>query len=388
MEFYHETMHKSFLFWLCLLGVYHLSAQEPGSIHLQFKGQAIAYSLFNPGNEQNVWLGARYLPQLNSELQLKQSRLFDFEASANAFANLAFGSHAGTYTDGKLKPYRLWLRYSTPRLEVRAGLQKINFGSASMLRPLMWFDQMDPRDPLKLTDGVWGLLGRYYFMNNANVWLWGLYGNKAAKGWEINITAKGKPELGARLQYPIPLGEAALTYHHRTAAVQNPFLSVVNITETPENRIGLDVRIDWTLGTWFEASWTNLETDFGIYNNQQVFNLGFDYTFDLGSGLYTAFEQLVFAVDEKAFTFTNPVVFSLLSLSYPMGMFDNLSAIFYYDWHNHNIYNFVNYQHQFKQIYLYAMAFWNPDVFNMPAPGGKSNLFSGRGVQLMLVWNH
>ena len=64
------------------------------------------------------------------------------------------------------------------KLHIEPGLQKINFGSATMLRPLMWFDQVDPRDPLQLTDGVWGVLGRYYFLNNANIWLWGLYGNK------------------------------------------------------------------------------------------------------------------------------------------------------------------------------------------------------------------
>jgi hypothetical protein len=65
-------------------------------------------------------------------------------------------------SNGDIKPYRLWARYSTSQLEIRAGLQKINFGSANILRPLMWFDQMDPRDPLQLTDGVWGILGRYY----------------------------------------------------------------------------------------------------------------------------------------------------------------------------------------------------------------------------------
>lgn len=388
MESYHATMNRWIVITVFFLLEINVKAQEAKAVTLKFKGQAITYTHFNPSNEQAWWLGARYLPQLNCEIQLGKSRLIDFEASANVYGNIAFASFDQVESDGDLKPYRLWARYSTPQLEIRAGLQKINFGSASMLRPLMWFDQMDPRDPLKLTDGVWGVLGRYYFMNNANVWLWGLYGNERAKGWEINQTAKGKPEFGGRFQYPIPLGEAALSYHHRTAAVQNPFLSVVNITETPENRMGLDVRIDWALGTWFEASWTNLETDFGIYNNQQVFNLGFDYTFDLGSGLYSTFEQLVFAVDERAFAFSQPLAFSLLSMSYPLGMFDNLSAMVYYDWHNRTMYNFVNFQHQFKQLYLYAMGYWNPENFNMPAPGGGNMLFGGKGIQLMLVWNH
>ncbi|GAI27146.1 unnamed protein product, partial [marine sediment metagenome] len=48
----------------------------------------------------------------------------------------------------------------------------------------MWFDRIDPRDPLQLTDGVYGLLLRQYFLNNANIWVWGLYGNDDLRGWE------------------------------------------------------------------------------------------------------------------------------------------------------------------------------------------------------------
>ena len=70
------------------------------------------------------------------------------------------------------------------------GLQKINFGSAVLLRPLMWFDSLDPRDPLQLTDGVYAVLLRYYFPNNANLWAWALYGNDSPKGWESAATAE------------------------------------------------------------------------------------------------------------------------------------------------------------------------------------------------------
>jgi len=113
---------------------------------------------------------------------------------------------------GHDKPYRFWARYSAKQVELRIGLQKINFGSASMLRPLMWFDQVDPRDPLMLTDGVWGILGRYYFLNNANIWLWGLYGNDNRKGWEIFNSQKTIPEFGGRLQIPVPKGESGFSF--------------------------------------------------------------------------------------------------------------------------------------------------------------------------------
>ena len=91
------------------------------------------------------------------------NKLIDFEASANLYGTFAFHPFDEAHSDGGLKPYRLWTRYSSDQFELRLGLQKINFGSASMLRPLMWFDQMDPRDPLHLTDGVWASAGTLLF---------------------------------------------------------------------------------------------------------------------------------------------------------------------------------------------------------------------------------
>ena len=111
----------------------------------------------------------------------------------------------------------MWVKFSGDQFELRAGLQKINFGSAQMFRPLMWFDRIDPRDPLQLTDGVYGLLARYYFLNNANIWLWGLYGDDKIKGWELIPSKKNSIEYGGRVQLPLYTGEIAATYHHRTA---------------------------------------------------------------------------------------------------------------------------------------------------------------------------
>ncbi|MCK7489842.1 MAG: ABC transporter ATP-binding protein [Anaerotruncus sp.] len=39
---------------------------------------------------------------------------------------------------------------------------------------MMWFDTIDPRDPLQLTDGVYALLLRYYTRGNANFWAWAM----------------------------------------------------------------------------------------------------------------------------------------------------------------------------------------------------------------------
>lgn len=332
--------------------------------------------------------GVRYLPQFNYKINLNDNRLIDFEASANLYGSTAIDPFKTAGFDGSVKPYRAWMRYSSSQFELRAGLQKINFGSASMLRPLMWFDRMDPRDPLKLTDGVWGVLGRYYFQNNANIWLWGLYGNNSTKGWEAYKTNKDFPEYGGRLQIPVPLGEAAVTYHRRVADMQDINSSLPLNNEIPENRLGFDVRLDWAIGCWFEGSWVNLQKQMGMFTNQEVINLGLDYTFGIGSGLYLAFEQLLLSYDEKPFEIKNATSFSLLSLTYPIGLFDNISAIVYYDWTNNSAYNFVNWQKQFKGISLYVMGYWNPKDYRIPTQGGSTNLFGGQGVQVMLVWNY
>jgi hypothetical protein len=251
----------------------------------------------------------------------------------------------------------------------------------------MWFDQIDPRDPLKLTDGVWGVLGRYYFLNNANIWLWGLYGNNKPRGWEPSGTNKHYPEAGGRIQIPVPTGEAALTFNHRIADTRN-LPSQFAFEQVNENKIGFDIKLDMTIGLWFEGSWTKKNKNLDFLTNQEIMNLGADYTIGIGNGLYIVFEQLLASYDKTPFAFANSTSFSLLSLSYPVGLFDNVSGIVYYDWKNRKSYNFLNWQKQFDNITLYFMGYWNPTNYNIPSQGVGENLFAGRGVQVMLVFNH
>ncbi|HOP04623.1 MAG TPA: hypothetical protein PL017_00530 [Tenuifilaceae bacterium] len=346
-----------------------------------FKGQLSAWTNYNITGD-DLAIGGRYIPQVNYSNRFSQKSLFDVELSANIYLNW----YSNADPDGEIKPYRVWARYSTPQLEIRAGLQKINFGSATMLRPLMWFDQMDPRDPLQLTDGVWGLLGRYYFLNNANIWIWGLYGNNDPKGWEFFGTKEKTPEFGGRIQYPIPLGEAALSYHHRTAF----YYGFTEMREMifPENRFGFDAKIDWYVGLWVEASWKKLSEEYELFTNQTLINIGADYTFGIGNGLLVTYEHLLAAQDSVSFKFENPINFSLMSVSYPVGLFDNVSAIFYYSWDMEQVYSFVNWQRTYNRISLHLMAYWNPENIILPQQSLNSNLFGGKGVQFMFVFNH
>ncbi|MDR2764408.1 MAG: hypothetical protein LBB90_05195 [Tannerella sp.] len=346
----------------------------------RYSGQLSGWAQYAPDISPESWLGGRYLPQANFRVPLEKERLFDFELSATIFGDAGLSSFEDITASGKIKPYRAWARYSTERLEMRLGLQKINFGSAQMFRPLMWFDQLDPRDPLQLTDGVWGVLGRYYFQNNANIWLWALYGNRNTKGGELFPTQKHSPEGGGRVQLPVPSGETALSYHYRTART--------GVLQTGEHRAGLDVRLDIVVGLWFEASWTKLTKDLDLYTNQEMMTLGSDYTFGIGNGLTATFEQLLYSSDRKAFDFDHAATFSGLSLAYPLGMLDNLSSITCYDWKNRNMYFFLNWKRQLNHLTFYLMGYWNPENYILPGQSTDGNRFAGKGLQVMVVWSH
>lgn len=372
------------ILYICLLIPTGLYSQDK----LRLKGQLSEWMLYNAGNELQLYSGGRYLPQLNYDINLKNGNLIDFEASANLYGITGTLPFDTLYTNGDIKPYRMWARYSTNQFELRLGLQKINFGSASMLRPLMWFDQVDPRDPLGFTDGVWGLLARYYFLDNTNIWFWALYGNDNPRGWEPVGTNKNYPELGGRVQIPLSSGEAALTYNYRIADSREINEAIPSFKEISENKIGLDLKLDLLVGLWFEGSLTTKNKDLGIFTNQEIYNVGIDYTFGIGNGLYVVYEQLFSSYNEEIFGFENNTSFSLLSLSYPIGIFNNLSGILYYDWKSNKSYNFINWQFSFNKLSLHLMAFWNPEIYNIPTQQTDLNLMSGRGIQIMLVYNH
>ena len=374
-----------FLYIVLSFGIIH-SARAQDS--LDFDGQLSSWLLVNPTNDLPVYTGARYIPELNLYFPLKNNQMLDMEASVNIFGNLGFQPFDTAHGDGYLKPYRAWVRYSTSQMEIRMGLQKINFGSASMLRPLMWFDRIDPRDPLQLTDGVWGVLGRYYWLNNANLWLWVLYGNDNLKGWESIPTRKDIPEFGGRIQLPLRQGETALSYHHRIAEGSTLPDSTLQEEKIPENRFGFDTRWDAVVGLWVEMSWSHFSKDIGALTNQYLLNVGMDYTFGIGNGLAVKFEQLIAAQDKQALHFSQATTFSLASLSYPVGLFDNVSGIVYYDWTNNKIYSFINWQRQFNKISLYLMGYFNPKEYYLPTQQEGGMLFAGNGLQIMMVFNH
>ena len=355
-----------------------------------FSGQVNGWSAYNFIKPVRSQWGMRFIPTLTGGRTWKNNLRLDGELTLNAFGTVDYTSAMQSGDDGRIKPYRAYLRLSADRFEVRAGLQKINFGSATLLRPLMWFDKMDPRDPLQITDGVYALLGRYYFQNNANAWFWFLYGNPSTKGWEAVSTAAKKPEWGGRIQLPVPKGELAVSFHHRTPDLKSlagiPAVSGSGLYA--EDRLGLDGKWDIGPGVWVECSLVHSALDSAYFPAwTKLIDIGMDYTFGLGNGLTASSEYFRAGSSAALMRSGNGKNFSTLSASYPVGLLYRLSCIVFYDWSDKAWYRFLSLQRQTDNWNIYLMGFINPDQLSLYQSPSGNTLFAGKGMEIMLVFN-
>jgi hypothetical protein len=258
----------------------------------------------------------------------------------------------------------------------------------------MWFDSVDPRDPLQITDGVNGVLVRYYLHSDASVWAWGLYGNNRPKGWETSPTREKTPELGGRVQVPVSKGEMAFTTHHRRADLSKGLVSNVGIENpvTEESRYALDGKWDLGIGLWFEGVLTHQTNPDVARPDQRALNIGADYTFGVGNGLHVLGEYFLLENAHGVLDRGDGTRLSAALLSYPVGLLDTVTGIVYFDSRRHDAYRFISWQRSYDRWQLYGMGFWNPQqaAIYRGQPGqtaGQSPL-AGRGVQVMAVFHH
>jgi len=379
--------------FLLLIGTSSINAEEKSAV--SFSGQVAAWQAVQFADPPWWLSGGRFVPELKAHRTAANGALWDMEASLAFSGNLFWSDTTDPDLSGLLKPYRVWMRYATRQWEVRAGLQKLNFGSAKMLRPLMWFDGMDIRDPLQLTDGVYGVLGRYYFDSNATIWLWTLAGNHQPKGYELAGTARWKPEAGGRLQLPAGPGELALSYHHRRV---NPAVNHLNLNTNeaslPENRLGIDGKWDVGVGLWVEASMTALKKDATspalLPARTDMINLGADYTVPVGNGLGLTLEYFRYHVGERFFTDGASAQVIASMISYPVSLLDNLSLmVFYVPTPDKKLWmNYLSWGRSYDNLSVYLIGFLNPTDYSLPVmPSQGRNIFAGKGMQLMISYN-
>ena len=223
-----------------------------------------------------------YKPELVVDLFQLNDNIIDTEFSYNLNLSYKNTNDSDFKITGEL--YRGWLSYSTSQSELRVGLQKINFGPAQILRSLQWFDNINPHDPTKTTEGVKAILGRYYFINNANIWFWGIWGDRNETSFSKFFYEEDNLEFGGRIQYPFKYCEAGFSTHHSSTD-----LLVFN-TET---KYGLDLRWNLALGFWIESC-INVYENLEDKSYSRLSTVGTDYTIEIGNGIYCLFEHQYF----------------------------------------------------------------------------------------------
>ncbi len=364
----------------------------------QLGGQLSGWSFFKESGFSDSEFGLRYIPTFSAQHALSGTKMLDAEVALNAVSAATFGAPDDLADDADVRTYRLFARLSASQFELRLGLQKINFGPAFLLRPLRWFDRLDPRDPLQITDGVYGLLARYYFVNNANIWLWGLYGNNDPKGLELLSTKKKSIEYGGRIQHPLVPGEVALTYHHRQADFQSQSaLAALALPAANEDRLGLDGKWDIEIGIWFEGTITRLDAQLPTLVAQQAppiryrgtYTIGADYTLPLGNGLHVMAEHLHLALADNLFGNEQTANVGAFMADYSLGLLDRLAAIVVHDWASQSTFSYLSWGRAYDNWNFYLNTFWNPDDANAILLGGQqSGGLQGKGIQLIAVFNH
>lgn len=336
----------------------------------EFNGQATTSLSLSDSGRWFSRVAGEYRPQLRLALGA-----FDAEVSARGSAGVFWRLFDSTGRNLSLKPYRAFVRYGREHLEVRAGLQQLNFGAGTILRPLRWFDRIDPADPVQTTEGVYGLLGRG-FLGNSSAWLWTLLGNRETKGAELTPTPQWSPEAGGRLELALPRGEAAASAHFRRTILPPADTAA-------EQRLGLDARCDIGIGLWTEGSVTRLAAPAGPVWQAQAM-LGADYTLGVGNGLTLLAEHMAMQTEPAAGIARRQLPtagwqperksqVSALSLSYPLGIADNLRGFGLFDWTSRRPYSYLAWQRTWNSWIVVAAGFWQP---------------AGAGGQLTVVFNH
>jgi hypothetical protein len=347
-------------------------------IKVDYQQKLAAWSAITDQASSPFALGLVVIPQLNANKHLKKSLLLDAEASCKLSGFQYYKDKSFNYS-GNLLPYRAWLRLSSNAFELRIGLQKISFGSARTFRPLMWFDKLDPRDPLQLSPGVWAGLFRYYFPSNANLWLWSVYSSKEPFGWEIKAGNPKYPEFGGRFQFPLKNGEIGVAYHHRNATS--------DAFKIEQNRVGADAKFDAVVSFWFEGFYQNeMSADPLRMPHQFIFNSGLDYTFPLIDGLLVSYELLGFYHLKPSENQLINKEFSIFSASLKIGNFDQLMLMTFFDHHAGKIFPFLSYHHTYNSFDLSLMAYDLPKEMILINPQETNTLLSGKVIQIMIIY--
>ena len=269
----------------------------------------------------------------------------------------------------KEEAHRVWVRYSSNKLEMRLGLQKIVFGPSQFLRSLSWFDTFNLADPTGQTDGVDAFRLRWFPNNSLSVWSWA-------------IQEKDEMSLGGRAELSNALGEWGLTYH-QDAEKHNRTLGQTPVIVSDQNkRIGLDYRFDGFIGFWNESAIVYLDD-----RELGFMTVGADYTLPIASGILVMTETLYMS---NSYTKKDQMLSAIMS-SIPIGMINQLMFITQVDWEEEHAYHYIRWSATYDRFSLNFIVSNSPkrSAYNIPVQElPKTAAGFGTNLQFMFIYNH
>jgi hypothetical protein len=222
------------------------------------------------------------------------------------------------------------------------------------------------------------------------LWCWGLAGNDDTKGWEVIPSDKNKIEFGGRFQYPVATGEIGFSFHRRVMDLQGGlFGALLNEDQSvPEHRFAIDGKWDAGIGLWFEGVLLHQEFENISLKYTGLLTLGMDYTFDLGNGLHVLGEHFTHTSSENALGSGETMKFGAVSISYPIGLIDQITGMLYFDWEHEEFFRFISLQRLYDDWSFYLITFWNPESNLIYQNRIENYTFGGKGFQFMVVFNY
>ena len=366
-------MKSHFVIFLLFL-IFQLSFAQ----HIEFHGQTLGWSLLNVRSTQNSEIGLRFFPKFSLSQNLNKHLSLQSNLTLDSRFNQSIADPVDFEQNTHLQIYRFWLRLQSQQMEFRIGRQKINFGQARFLRSLMLFDKIDPRDPLQLTPGVDAFLFRYFWLNNANLWLWSVYDEGQTLGLDRFQGQKHQWQFGARFQYPLRFAEMAITYHQKKIVYQSRNKSI-------ERHFALDGFWDVGPGLWFEYVLSKASVPDSLLPFAHYFTLGSDYTFKLGNGLHLSVEILSLFFNQHLLTKKQRLTLIGFEMDYPVGLLDQILSLSFYSHQQQTFVHYLNWQRTYDNWLIYLSLFFSNKSLQF---FGNNNIpLIDRGLRFMLVFN-
>jgi len=331
-----------------------------------------------------IQLVTRYQPAVEIQGILSESWDYDLEVRWQLSWNSPLDPLDYSASATSVEPYRVALNLQSSHSEYIIGLQKINFGQARILRPLMWFDALDPTDPLQLSSGVTGVSVTYNYEFGWSSQAWLLLPGEPI-GWEAFSDKSGIVETGGRLIIPSNRGQIGMSTHWRIADVSDLYPDDPDLYEA---RIGLDGFWDVGVGLWVESAYKHQELSTRTFLDQIQATIGSDYTIWIGDGLHILVEHMLISSWHSPLIDDQTSQLSTAMFTYALTVFDQVSLLLFMNWENKTPLAYLSWGRTYDDFRFTLGAFYKKIDDSQNNRSAFNSNFSGKGIQLIVAYNH